>query len=363
MAVGDLFEGQILGAQATVYLLDEFKKLPRRVERPQTFMEIGGYAHSENICSNFLAFFFDPEGSHGLRSLFLDALLDSVNREKDFGENVSVDREVVTEAGNRTDILIRSDSYAVVIENKILAAADNPFHDYAAYLDRLKDETGAAYENKIKILLTLYPSGAGAEWGFVNLVHADFAGAVRSALGRYISEVEPRYLMLMLDFLNTLEKLREGTRMNQEYIKLLGEREGEVEQFLRGVQEVRGELKDKVRQLGTHVDVEWRPFDWPPTSLKHALQHRIYTDEKSFVGIQAVISPGGWEIQIFSLGSQAPKRPELETLLNELGIPFEEGWPLLYPTRFSYDKDPGVVAEHVQYIVRELSRSVAGNTL
>ena len=62
---------------AAALLLDRLQKLPRRVERPRTFMEIGGYAHSENVCSNLLAFFFDPGAPHGLGSLFLDALLDS----------------------------------------------------------------------------------------------------------------------------------------------------------------------------------------------------------------------------------------------------------------------------------------------
>ena len=95
---------------AAASLLDELQTLPRRIERPRTFMEIGGYAHSENVCSNLLAFFFDPGAPHGLGSLFLDALLDSsgsARRETSFGGGVSVAREVVTEASNRIDILIR----------------------------------------------------------------------------------------------------------------------------------------------------------------------------------------------------------------------------------------------------------------
>jgi PD-(D/E)XK nuclease superfamily len=115
--------------------LDEFKKVPGRISRPQTFMEIGGYPHYENVCSNFLAFFFDPEGPHGLGSLFLDALVGAVGVEgveEGLGGNVSVEREVFTGAGNRIDLLIKSDSHAVLIENKIFAAVANPFEDYAA---------------------------------------------------------------------------------------------------------------------------------------------------------------------------------------------------------------------------------------
>ncbi len=80
-------------------LLDEFKKLPGRVERPRTFMEIAGYPHYENACSNILAFFMDPEEPHGLGTLVLDALAvvgDIAAADIGVGGNVSVEREVVT---------------------------------------------------------------------------------------------------------------------------------------------------------------------------------------------------------------------------------------------------------------------------
>jgi hypothetical protein len=93
-----------------------------------------------------LAFFFDPEGPHGLSSLFLDALVGAVDVEgveEGLGGNISVEREVFTGAGNRIDLLIKSDSHAVLIEIKIFAAVSNPFEDYAAYLRSLKNESGA----------------------------------------------------------------------------------------------------------------------------------------------------------------------------------------------------------------------------
>ena len=124
-----------MDTRAATSLLDEFEGLSGRLSRPQTFMEIGGYPHYENVCSNFLAYFFDPEGPHGLGSLFLDALVGAVGIEGvegGLGGNVSVEREVFTDAGNRIDLLIKSDSHAVLIENKIFAAVANPFEDYAA---------------------------------------------------------------------------------------------------------------------------------------------------------------------------------------------------------------------------------------
>ncbi len=120
-------------------LLKDFRALPGRVERPRTFMEIAGYPHYENVCSNILAFFMDPEESHGLGTLVLDALASVGNIAANGGVwgNVSVEREVVTRAGNRVDILITSDDHAVLIENKIFAAVHNPFPDYSRFLDGL----------------------------------------------------------------------------------------------------------------------------------------------------------------------------------------------------------------------------------
>lgn len=368
-----------MDTRAAAVLLDEFGKLPGRIQRPQTFMEIASYPHYENVCSNFLAFFFDPEGPHGLGSLFLDVLMDSVGiagREEGLGGNVSVEREVSTAEGNRIDILMKSDSHAVLIENKIFAVVDNPFDDYAAYLDRLKDENGCAYKNRIKILLTLYRSREGAKQGFVNLTHADFASGVRSALGHHVSTADTRYLTLMLDFLNTLENLGEGTRMNQGYVKLLAERSDEVEKFLIGIKQVRDEARGKVQRLGALIDLKGYPdvrqLPWQPNpnhSLRYFLQHRVHINEEFYIVVEPVISPRGWEIRLFyRISREAQNRFELEDLLNENEIPPEND-PFIHPKTFAYDdedlegiaavvqKELSRVAAIVQEIVDRISRS------
>ena len=340
-----------MDTQAAASLLDEFDSLQGRISRPQTFMEIGGYPHYENVCSNFLAFFFDPEGPHGLSSLFLDAMVGAVGIEGvegGLGGNVSVEREVFTGAGNRIDILVKSDSHAVLIENKIFAAVANPFEDYAAYLGRSNNENGERYsdENKIKILLTLYPSREGSEWGFVNVTHAHFAGAVRSSLGHYLSTADTRYLTLMLDFLNTLENLGEGTRMNQGYIELLGARSDDVERFLRAIIDVRAELRGKVQRLAPLIIMEGyqnghiEQILWKPNiPLAHYLHHRIHIDEQSYVVIEPVISPSGWEIHIFQrVHPKSHNSQELQTLLNEKGIPPEVD-TVVHDKRFEYEED------------------------
>jgi hypothetical protein len=77
-------------------LLHEFRKLPPAVRRSPTFLEVAGYPHYENVCSNILAFFVDPTNPHGLGNLLLDALVDAgpIDGITDSAyANVSVERE------------------------------------------------------------------------------------------------------------------------------------------------------------------------------------------------------------------------------------------------------------------------------
>ncbi len=109
--------------------------------------------------------------------------------------NVSVERESPTDAGNRIDILIESDTYLIVIENKIFHAAVNPFADYATFID----QRNVSDKTICKFLLTLERNEAGIAYGFRNLTYARFVDAVRHRLGYHASHADTRYLVLLLD--------------------------------------------------------------------------------------------------------------------------------------------------------------------
>ena len=47
-------------------LLIDFKSIPQ-YKRTKTFMEISGYPHYENVCSNILSFYLNPANEHGLK--------------------------------------------------------------------------------------------------------------------------------------------------------------------------------------------------------------------------------------------------------------------------------------------------------
>jgi hypothetical protein len=192
--------------------LDDFARLRATVERPRTFLEIAGRAHDETTCSNILAFFLDPKEAHGLGTLVLDALacVGRVAVDERFDGKVTVSREVTTDRGKRIDILVETKAYVVLVENKIYAPVDNPFGEYTAYLCRI-----AHGRKKHKFLITLSPSSEGRRWDFTNVTHAELTDQIRSMLDCYVSEADARYLTLLTEFLDTLENLKRGTRMNK----------------------------------------------------------------------------------------------------------------------------------------------------
>lgn len=55
-------------------LLALFKTLPHEKQN-LTFMDVSGYPHYENVCSNILAFYLDPTQEHDLKDLFISAIL------------------------------------------------------------------------------------------------------------------------------------------------------------------------------------------------------------------------------------------------------------------------------------------------
>lgn len=238
------------------------------------------------------------------------------------GGNISVEREVGTDAGNKIDLLVTSDDHAVLIENKIYAGVANPFPDYADCLDR-RIVDGRA---KHKLLLAVPTTSEGSKWGFTNLTCEEFVERIRSLLGGYISNADNRYLTIFLDFLNTLENLRKGSRMDPRFVELLAERQEDAEAYVYELTRFKAELRKKPQELRNLIDVaEYRNVEQrlerERTSLYDDLVTDIRLSKDLLVSVETSIFPQGWEIWI---SPRSGNYSELKNLLQRLEIPFEE---------------------------------------
>ena len=348
--------------QAFDALLKAFDQVP---ERLPTFLEITRYPHYENVCSNILEFLLDPKKPHGLGTLFLDALgrVGKIEDQPRRWDNVEVTREEYTTAGNRIDILILSDSHAVLIENKIWRPSDNPFRDYAEHIKCLPRH------HKHKLLLTLKPDvgGTAQQCGFENVTHEQLVNEVRELLGTYVTGADTRYLTFMLDFLNTLENLREGMVMNPELVEFLQSRQVEVEGFHHQIEAFKGELRRKVSDLKGHFrynsksdpNVEkpglWRERSGLCDVLYFKVKHPSFQRE---IQVDVIISPEGWTVHIFPW--QGSELRQLEGLLDNLQIQIkkEEDGRFTLEQSYEYaDPDLDRIAREVEEVLERLSRS------
>lgn len=330
-------------AKAAEALLEAFRlEVPPRPERPPTFMEISGYPHYENVCSNILAFFFNPSEPHGFGTLFLDALAQVGGIEDPdgtIGVNVQVDREESTLAGNRIDLLILSDSHVVLIENKVFARPDyNPYMDYSRHVCTLPQR------HKYKFLLTLKPVRVGAnsniEHGFRNITYAQLVQKVRGLLGQYVSRADTRYLTFILDFMNTLEYLQGGMNMNPELVDFLAKQSNEVDDFLKQIKWFKDEMRAKIKRLEEMIDVRTytnvRQWKYREAWLFDILVHDITIGSEFVVAVDTKITPSGWTVQIFPRRENSENRLKLKEILRNLDIHFEDRDRLTLPTQFKY---------------------------
>ena len=148
-----------------------YKQIPKK---EKTFMQIAGYPHYENVCSNILAFYLNPNEEHRLNNIVLTTLLgiikekdEKVNTKISFS-NMSILREFPTENGNRIDIVIQNAEIAIGIENKIMAQVYNDLDDYYKTIDKLN-------KNSVKVLLSLHNETETATKNkFINITYNEF---------------------------------------------------------------------------------------------------------------------------------------------------------------------------------------------
>ena len=348
-------------------LLDEFsRRVPPRPERPPTFMEITRYPHYENVCSNILAFFLDPGNPHGLGTLFLDALVRAGGigeQGREIGINIQISREESTCEGNRIDILIRSESHAIVIENKIFHEIGNPFEDYIKHV-----ETHYKHLKPHMFLLTLKPHGAAEVTRFKNITYGQLINAIRALLGDHVANADTRYLTFMLDFLNTLDVLLEGRIMNEELATFLRKDDNltKAKHFFKEIDTFKNELRKKISALEIEVkhlvggrcvrQVKWRE----PHGLCDNFNHHFdYSSFDDIIVFNTKIDPKGWRFEIFLRNEPEPpddsKLEKLRRLLHELGIKFEDKHRIYLQSPLCYTEEISKVAAFVQCIVDKLN--------
>jgi hypothetical protein len=214
-------------------LIREFEVLPQTISET-TFLNICRYSGSrfEEICSRILAFYFQPSNEHGLKSLLLSSLLEIIteNKYKMPNEQFSIETEAYIEE-KYLDILIRGESFAIGIENKIGAEVYNPLDAYAKLID-------LNHKNNYKVVLSFrkitkdYELKNIKDNGFIIIYYDVFFRVIKDNLGSYYSNANPKYITFLFDFINTIESMSNNTVINDPQSRFFFDNSEKIENLI-----------------------------------------------------------------------------------------------------------------------------------
>jgi hypothetical protein len=248
-------------------LLKTYETLPKIKYEP-TYLDICKYSgrRFEDICSRILTFFFQPKNGHGLKTLLLESLFESINISQEYiDDNIQVNREENAE-GKRLDILIKNNDWVIGIENKIWANVYNPLEKYGKKIEQYEKQ------KNYKIILTLREINDKEELkhiennGFIILLYASFFESIKKRIGEYISNGNMKYILYLYDFVQTLENMKGNNIMNKEMDAFFAENAEKLEELLEDFQEYKNKkyqiVIDKINDLHLKIneiclDIKW----------------------------------------------------------------------------------------------------------
>ncbi|HKK44532.1 MAG TPA: PD-(D/E)XK nuclease family protein [Balneolaceae bacterium] len=278
-------------------LLTDFRQLPELETAPPTLFEIAGYPHYEEVCSNILAFYFDSDEDHGLDNLLLRSLLEMIpDMESDFSSEQTNDviREALTLNSKRIDLIIKTDSYCIAIENKIYAELYNDLNEYARHVKRISTEK----HKPLKIVLSLNGiDQAKLTNGFIHITYQKLFKAVHQNIGFYIQNGSDRYIRYLLDFIQSIENLK-GKTMDSEILEFFKDNYDEIQELFEYQQEINNQRHERVKKIANHIDDLdnsihqgiWR---------KYTLVHDIELPEGPTVAIDYKVKLNGTAPEVF----------------------------------------------------------------
>ena len=241
------------GVEQFEKIIKAFSNIPHNSSEP-TWLEICRYPYNrfEEVCSKILAFYFNPKAEHQMKGLWLKSLLSAIKKPEWYEprHDIKVNTEEYAE-GKRIDITIVSDDYVIAIENKINAALYNPLETYRDYIKK-------KYHNKKKqALVVLSLNRIDVKHGFHWCNYKMLFNEVNSILGHYMTDMNNKYFIFMLDFMKTINNMnntispieREFFAKNRKSIIKLIERYKEYNECIKIAQEESlYELKRRMNQ-------------------------------------------------------------------------------------------------------------------
>lgn len=259
-------------------LLEALISLPPPDKQEPNLFSIGARGHYENPVTDLLAFFFYPDAGHGLGTLALESLLACLPDSQQPVEAsllAAPEREVSTKLGNRIDILMESDEWLLVLENKIWHKQNNPFSDYSDYLAEIGRK-----QDKACIYVVLSPEGESPE-GWSGISYKSLIAELSARSGKaFVSFPFSKWLILLREFILHLESLMASTNISPDTEDFVLNNLGKIQEIVSLKSSVIKSLQEEglcylTREFSDHdYNVQTRLHHWYGyPALRFAFEH------------------------------------------------------------------------------------------
>ncbi len=318
--------------QGVVYMISDLRAMMQAFKglemltnnTEQTFMQLTDYPHLENVCSNVLAFFFDTAETHNFRSLFIKSLLECAGADANCRSAECIEREVATDKGNRIDIFIETDKYLIAIENKVFSGLNNPLADYAEHTYKLSRTND---KETLFILLTLKDESVGGS-AFINVTYAKLFASIRKKLGAYVVTANTKWIVILNDFIRTIEELQGGVILDREFIEFYNENKADIDVLLKAKRNLTKSLKAKLQAVMNMVSIDSPltegkfSISYDDCSAEYYLTHKSMMEIGESVHWIIYIDTKSCDILIGIDNATIEQKTSLERLLKDRGFKY-----------------------------------------
>lgn len=314
-------------------LLETFEKIPK-AKQNKTLMQVAGYAHYENVASNILAFFFDPNEEHELGDTLLRDFLNTLGISTKLDLSYAdVQREVSTENGKRIDIIITGEDFAICIENKIFHWLANDLQEYSSTMEKI----GYSKKHIIKAVLAPNPTPKDQlTSGFKSISYPQLWDQARPSIEEKTTESNTRWITFLNDFMDTTENFASQHTTQLSCDHFFSKNHDEIESMLQYREDFYNRLRQKNSGLlallsergvaTTHCKL-WQAYKRTCLVLDfiHPQDHQISFD--------LFISPEGWKLLLF--GRKRHSKLFLEQLLQKHSEDFSKHFAMPMASEWS----------------------------
>lgn len=285
-------------------LLKEFMQLKPLDEEELTIFSIGSKGYYENPTTDMLAFFCDCNGKHHLGDIGLRALLNCLPPEYqkfDCSLIGTPEREVKTRMGKRIDLLLESDKWVIILENKIYHQQINPFDDYESFV--LEDQNLTRFKDKRVIYVVLSPTGETIPSNWHGINYPSLVSEFKAQLAeQFLSYPMNKWTLLFREFILHLESIMSQPTVNQETLDFVLNNLTAIKDIQLTKQQAINEYHQQIQiklqhRLGKDVTIRLNHWDGYP-ALRFALT--MWEDTASDVVLFLSDIKGSTSISIYA---------------------------------------------------------------